>query len=78
MPLARDSSTAQVASPHSLALMVKLIHYAVVAVLVVGALYYLWVKPPTLNPMVDPQAAEALALVQTHRASGIPDHSSRQ
>ncbi|MBU6480230.1 MAG: hypothetical protein KGS09_06760 [Nitrospirae bacterium] len=51
---------------------VKIIHYAAVAVLVLGGLYYLWMKPPALNPMADPRAAEALALVQTHRAQGYP------
>jgi len=51
---------------------VKIIHYAVVAVLVLGVLYYLWMKPPSLNPIVDSRAAEALALVQTHRAQGHP------
>src|ERR671912_2420052 len=51
---------------------VTLIHYAVVAILVVGAAYYVYTKPPTLNPMVDKRAAEALALVQTHRALGFP------
>ena len=52
--------------------MMKIIHYAVVAVLVLGALYYLWMKPPSLNPVADRRAAEALALVQTHRAQGYP------
>ncbi len=41
-------------------------------VLVLGALYYLWMKPPSLNPLADHRAAEALALVQTHRAQGYP------
>ncbi len=50
--------------------LVKVIHYAVVAVFVLGALYYLWMKPPSLNPIADRRAAEALALVQTHRAQG--------
>ena len=50
----------------------KIIHYAVVAVLVLGALYYLWMKPQSLNPMADRRAAEALALVQTHQAQGYP------
>ena len=50
----------------------KIIHYAVVAVLVLGALYYLWMKPPSLNPATDRRTAEALALVQTHRAQGYP------
>lgn len=50
----------------------KVIHYAVVAVLVLGVLYYLWTKPPSLSPMADHRAAEALTLVQTHRAQGYP------
>ena len=50
----------------------KIIHYAVVAVLVLGAIYYLWMKPPSLNPIADTRAAEALALVQTYRAQGYP------
>jgi hypothetical protein len=52
--------------------MVKILHYAVLAVIVLGVLYYLWVTPPSLNPMADKRAAEALALVQTHRALGYP------
>ena len=48
----------------------KIIHYAVVAVLVLGAGYYLWMKPPSLNPIPDSRAAEALALVQSHQAQG--------
>ena len=52
--------------------MVRVIHYAVVAILALGGLYYLWMKPPSLNPMADSRAAEALALVQTHRALGYP------
>jgi hypothetical protein len=51
---------------------VKIIHYAVVAVLVLGAVYYLWMKPPSLNPIPDSRAAEALALVQSHQALGYP------
>jgi hypothetical protein len=51
---------------------VKIIHYVVVAVLVTGTLYYFWMKPPSLNPVADRRAAEALALVQTHRALGYP------
>ena len=52
--------------------MVKIIRYAVVTVLVLGALYYFWMMPPSLKPMTDHRAAEALALVQTHRALGYP------
>jgi hypothetical protein len=51
---------------------VKIIHYAVVAVVVLGAFYYLWMKPPSPNPLADLRAAEALELVQTHRAQGHP------
>jgi hypothetical protein len=51
---------------------VKIIHYAVVAVLVLGVGYYLWMKPPSLNPIPDSRAAEALALVQSHQAQGYP------
>lgn len=50
----------------------KIVHYAAIAVLVLGVLYYLWLKPPSLNPIADSRAAEALALVQTHRAQGYP------
>lgn len=50
----------------------KIIHYAAVAVLVLGVLYYLWMKPPVVSPVLDGRAAEALALVQTHRAVGSP------
>ena len=50
----------------------KIIHYVVVAVLVLGVLYYLWMKPPSLNPIADSRAAEALTLVQTYRAQGYP------
>ena len=52
--------------------MVKIIHYVVVAVLVVGTIYYVWTKPPTVNPMIDRRGADALAMVQTHRAQGYP------
>ena len=42
------------------------------AVLVLGLLYYLWMRPPSVNPITDRRAAEALALVQTHQAQGYP------
>jgi hypothetical protein len=51
---------------------VKIIHYAAVAMLVLGSIYYLWIKPPSLSPIPDSRAAEALALVQTHPAQGYP------
>lgn len=52
--------------------LVKWIHYLVVGVLVAGGLAYWALKPPTLNPMADPRAAEAMALVHTHRAQNAP------
>jgi hypothetical protein len=51
---------------------VKIIHYAVVAVLLLGVVYYLWLKPPSVSPILDSRASEALAMVQTHRAQGYP------
>ena len=41
-------------------------------VLVLGTIYYVWTKPPTINPMIDRRGADALAMVQTHRALGYP------
>lgn len=52
--------------------MIKLLHYLVVSLLLFGGLAYWFLTPPTLNPMADPQAAEAMALVQTHRAQQAP------
>jgi hypothetical protein len=52
--------------------MVKIIHYVVVAILLLGAGYVIWNKPPTINPLLDRRAADALAMVQTHRALGYP------
>jgi hypothetical protein len=51
---------------------VKIVHYAAVAVLVLGAVYYFWTKPPSLNPVADHRAAEALAMVQSSRAVDYP------
>jgi hypothetical protein len=50
----------------------KLIHYAVVVLLVGGGLAYWMLTPPSVNPLADPLAAEAMALVQTHRAQQSP------
>lgn len=47
-------------------------HYAVVAVLVLGGLYYAWTELPAMKSATDGAAAEALALVQSHRALGFP------
>jgi hypothetical protein len=49
-----------------------IIHYAVVGILVIGGGLYWLLKPPSVNPLSDPRAAEAMALVQTHRALGAP------
>lgn len=51
---------------------VRIVHYAVVGLLIAGGLAYWAMKPPTTNPMADPRAAEAMALVQTHRAKEAP------
>ena len=52
--------------------MVKILHYVVLGVILLGAVYYIWTKPPTINPMIDRRSADALAMVQTHRALGYP------
>ncbi len=52
--------------------MSKAIHYGVLVLLAAAVLMYLWLTPPSINPVTDPRAAEALALVQTHRAAGYP------
>ncbi|MGH7205418.1 MAG: hypothetical protein ACREI2_04335 [Nitrospiraceae bacterium] len=51
---------------------IKLLHYLVVGLLLLGGLAYWLLKPPALNPMADAQAAEAMALVQTHKAQRAP------
>jgi len=65
----KDSSASSAPSSFT---MVRIICYAVLVVLVLGTMYYVWLKPPSLNPIVDSRAVEALALVQTHRAIGYP------
>jgi len=64
-----DSSTSSAPSSFT---MVKIVRYAGMAVLVLGAMYYVWLQPPSLTPIVDSRAAEALELVQRHRAIGYP------
>ena len=51
---------------------VKIVHYAVYVLLAIGAIAYVFLRPPFLDPMSDPEAAEAMALVQTHRAQQSP------
>ena len=64
-----DSSASSAPSSFT---MVKIIRVAVLAVLVLGAMYYVWLQPPSLTPIVDSRAAEALELVQNNRAIGYP------
>jgi len=52
--------------------MVKVLRYAALALLLSGVFYYVWMKPPSLNPVVDGRGAEALALVKNHQAQGYP------
>ena len=50
----------------------KFVHYAVVALLALGGLYYVWAGLPAMSPIVDTREAQALALVQSHPALGFP------
>lgn len=50
----------------------QVIQYAVVAVLLLGGLYYAWVTLPSTTPSKTTREAEALALVQNHPAIGFP------
>lgn len=50
----------------------RFLHYGALALLLIGGGIWWTLKPATLNPMADPRAAEAMALVQTHRALGAP------
>jgi hypothetical protein len=47
-------------------------HGLALGLLVIGGALYWFVKPPSLNLLADPASAEALALVQTHRAKQAP------
>jgi hypothetical protein len=64
-----DSSASSVPSSST---MVKIIRFAVLVVMVLGAMYYVWPKSPLVTPIVDSRSAEALALVQNHLAIGYP------
>ena len=50
----------------------QVVHIVVLGLLVLGGVAYWALTPHSLNPMADPRAAEALALVQTHRARSAP------
>ena len=49
-----------------------ILHYAGAGILLLVGISYWYFKPPSVNPMADPMAAEAMALVQTHRAQRAP------
>lgn len=50
----------------------RFVHYAGIALLTIGGLYYVWAGLPRMKPAVDAREAEALALVQSHPAVGFP------
>lgn len=60
------------APPASSRSVVKLAHYLLAGVLLGGAFGYWLLKPAGSNPVAEPRAAEAMALVQTHQAIGAP------
>jgi hypothetical protein len=60
------------AHPPSSGSFVKILHYVVVALIVLAGLLYWMLKAPSINPMADRASAEAMALVQTHRARHAP------
>ena len=66
---ASSPSSSPASSPSSLS---RYLHYGALALVLLGGGAYWALKPATLNPMADPRAAEAMALVQTHRALGAP------
>jgi hypothetical protein len=50
----------------------RYVHYAVIVILGIGGLYYVWPGLPRMKPAGDAREAEALALVQSHPAVGFP------
>ena len=50
----------------------RIVHFIVVAIMVIGGLYYIWTSMPTVEEPKDEREAEALALVQSHPAIGAP------
>lgn len=56
----------------SRSLATHLIRYAVVAILLLGGLYYAWITLPSTTPSRDQREVEALALVQSSQAIGHP------
>jgi len=64
---ASPSSAGQPSSPLS-----RYLHYGALALVLIGGGVWWALKPITVNPVTDPLAAEAMALVQTHKALGAP------
>jgi hypothetical protein len=56
----------------SRSLAIHLIRYVVVAILLLGGLYYAWTTLPSTTPSRDQREVEALALVQSYQAIGHP------
>lgn len=67
--MADPAESSQTESSSSL---VRTLHFVVIGLLLAAGVGYWALKPPSLNPMADARAAEAMALVQTHRAHQAP------
>ena len=50
----------------------RIVHFIVLAIMVIGGLYYIWTSMPTVEAPKDEREVEALALVQSHPAIGAP------
>lgn len=50
----------------------RVLHIGVAVLAVGGAAVFWWMSSGNLNPVADPNAAKAMALVQTHRALSAP------
>ena len=71
-PPESSSPITEASTPRPRTTWAALLHYIAFAVLLIVGAGYLWFKPPMLNPVTDPEAVKALALVQTHRAKQAP------
>lgn len=67
-----SADTPETSQTSSASVVVRTIHYLVIGLLLGGGFMYWALKPASLNPMADARAAEAMALVQTHRAQRAP------
>jgi len=50
----------------------RIIHFVVMAVMVIGGLYYVWTGMPVSETPRDEREVEAMTLVQSHPAIGAP------